>query len=118
MQAGTSALIEVLTNCERILRTPIPLAYNIAIALTGTPSPSLPSPPHPAPTTPLPPTPGAPRVPFTTPAQERNRYSSYELYDKLALLEKIQTAREVRKKRHVGEIVSALPFAPGAEMGR
>ena len=35
MQAGTNALIEVLTNCERILRTPIPLAYNIAISQTG-----------------------------------------------------------------------------------
>jgi len=35
LQSGTSQLIEVLTNCERILRTPIPLAYNIAISQTG-----------------------------------------------------------------------------------
>jgi putative membrane protein len=33
--AGTSGLVEVLSNCERILRTPIPLAYNIAISQTG-----------------------------------------------------------------------------------
>ena len=33
--SGTSQLIEVLTNCERILRTPIPLGYNIAISQTG-----------------------------------------------------------------------------------
>ena len=45
-------------------------------------------PPHPAPTTPLPPIPGAPRVPFTTPSQEWNRYSSYALRDKQRLLEK------------------------------
>jgi hypothetical protein len=55
-------------------------------------------PPHPAPTTPLPPIPGAPRIPYTTPAQERNRYSSHELYDKLVLLNKQQEA--TRKKRH------------------
>ena len=36
--AGTNSLVEVLTNCERILRTPIPLAYNIAISQTGMPS--------------------------------------------------------------------------------
>ena len=35
IQAGISGLIDVLTNCERILRTPIPLAYNIAISQTG-----------------------------------------------------------------------------------
>ena len=57
-------------------------------------------PPHPAPTTPLPPTPGAPRIPFTTPAQERNRYSSYELYDKLLLLDKQEREKYTRKKRH------------------
>ena len=39
MQSGTSQLVDVLTNCERILRTPIPLAYNIAISQTGTTSP-------------------------------------------------------------------------------
>jgi len=39
MQAGTNGLVEVLTNCERILRTPIPLAYNIAISQTGIPPP-------------------------------------------------------------------------------
>jgi ion channel-forming bestrophin family protein len=38
MQAGINGLVDVLTNCERILRTPIPLAYNIAISQTGTPS--------------------------------------------------------------------------------
>ena len=38
MMAGTGQLVEVLTNCERILRTPIPLAYNIAISQTGAPS--------------------------------------------------------------------------------
>ena len=37
LQSGTNQLIEVLTNCERILRTPIPLAYNIAISQTGIP---------------------------------------------------------------------------------
>lgn len=37
MLAGTGQLVEVLTNCERILRTPIPLAYNIAISQTGAP---------------------------------------------------------------------------------
>lgn len=57
-------------------------------------------PPHPAPTAPLPPIPGAPRVNFTTPAQERSRYSSYELYDKLRSLEKEQQSQEVRNKRH------------------
>jgi ion channel-forming bestrophin family protein len=35
LQSGTCQLVEVLTNCERILRTPIPLAYNIAISQTG-----------------------------------------------------------------------------------
>ena len=35
--SGTNQLIEILTNCERILRTPIPLAYNIAISQTGIP---------------------------------------------------------------------------------
>jgi ion channel-forming bestrophin family protein len=35
MLSGTGQLVEVLTNCERILRTPIPLAYNIAISQTG-----------------------------------------------------------------------------------
>jgi hypothetical protein len=38
MQAGINGLVDVLTNCERILRTPIPLAYNIAISQTGTSS--------------------------------------------------------------------------------
>jgi hypothetical protein len=57
-------------------------------------------PPHPAPTTPLPPIPGAPRVPFTTPQQERNRYSSYELMDKLHRLEKQQADPERKNKRH------------------
>jgi len=57
-------------------------------------------PPHPAPTTPLPPVPGAPRLKFTTPAQERSRYSSYELYDKLVLLEREQRSLETRNKRH------------------
>lgn len=57
-------------------------------------------PPYPAPTTPLPPIPGAPRVPFTTPQQERNRYSSYELMDKLRQLEKQQTDTDCRNKRH------------------
>jgi ion channel-forming bestrophin family protein len=37
MMTGTGQLVEVLTNCERILRTPIPLAYNIAISQTGIP---------------------------------------------------------------------------------
>jgi len=55
-------------------------------------------PPHPAPTTPLPPVPGAPRIPYTTPAQERNRYSSYELMDKLRILE--QQQKDKKKKRH------------------
>lgn len=35
LQSGTNQLIDILTNCERILRTPIPLAYNIAISQTG-----------------------------------------------------------------------------------
>lgn len=52
-------------------------------------------PPHPAPTTPLPPIPGAPRVPFTTPAQERNWSLSYELYDKLLPLEKQRKEKDV-----------------------
>lgn len=38
MMTGTGQLVEILTNCERILRTPIPLAYNIAISQTGTAS--------------------------------------------------------------------------------
>jgi putative membrane protein len=33
--AGTNSLVEVLTMCERILRTPIPLAYNIVISQAG-----------------------------------------------------------------------------------
>ena len=37
MLTGTGQLVEILTNCERILRTPIPLAYNIAISQTGEP---------------------------------------------------------------------------------
>lgn len=59
-------------------------------------------PPHPAPTTPLPPVPGAPRIPFTTPQQERNRYSSYELMDKLRRLETAQMSDQdgKRNKRH------------------
>lgn len=57
-------------------------------------------PPHPAPTTPLPPVPGAPRVPYTTPAQERNRYSAYELFDKLRIVELDQQRKEKKKKRH------------------
>jgi len=64
-------------------------------------------PPHPAPTTPLPPIPGAPRVKFTTPAQERTRYSSYELYDKLIRLEREQRSQETKNKRH-----SAPPLKP------
>jgi hypothetical protein len=68
-------------------------------------------PPHPAPTTPLPPIPGAPRVPFTTPAQERNRYSSYELYDKLALLNK-QQIEATRKKRHSAPALKTQLSAP------
>jgi len=64
-------------------------------------------PPHPAPTTPLPPVPGAPRIPYTTPAQvevERkrhssyNRYSSYELMVKLRNLE--QQENDNNRKRH------------------
>jgi ion channel-forming bestrophin family protein len=35
MLSGTNSLVEVLTNCERILRTPIPLAYNIVISQAG-----------------------------------------------------------------------------------
>ena len=30
-----STMLDVLTTCERILRTPLPLAYNIAISQTG-----------------------------------------------------------------------------------
>jgi len=52
-------------------------------------------PSHPAPTTGLPPTPGAPRVPFTTPAQEWNHYSSQALYDKLRQLEKQQKENKI-----------------------
>lgn len=55
-------------------------------------------PPHPAPTSPLPQIPGAPRVPFTTPAQERNRHSSYELCDKLRLLEKQQKENDAKNE--------------------
>lgn len=69
-------------------------------------------PPHPAPTAPLPPTPGAPRIPFTTPAQERNRYSSYELYDKLALLDKHHREKEARKKRHSAPALRAQLSLP------
>ena len=58
-------------------------------------------PPYPAPTTPLPPIPGAPRVPYTTPAQVRNRFSSYELYSKLMLCDNEQKQKEAtKKKRH------------------
>jgi len=59
---------------------------------------------HPAPTTPLPPVPGAPRIPHTTPAQEQKRhslydqYSSYELVDKLRVLEDQQ--KNKMYKRH------------------
>jgi hypothetical protein len=80
-------------------------------------------PPHPAPTTPLPPTPGAPRIPFTTPAQERNRYSSYELYDKLVLLDKQQRETDTRKKRHSAPPLRAqlslpLPVIESADFRR
>ena len=64
-------------------------------------------PPHPAPTAPLPPVPGAPRIPFTTPAQERQRYSSYELFDKLRLLE-LRQKEDMQRKRH-----SAPPLKTG-----
>jgi hypothetical protein len=57
-------------------------------------------PPHPAPTTPLPPVPGAPRIPYTTPAQERSRFSSYELWTKLSLVEKQERDEAKKKKRH------------------
>lgn len=57
-------------------------------------------PPHPAPTTPLPAVPRAPRVRFTTPGDERARYSSYQLYDKLKQLEKNEMWQETRNKRH------------------
>ena len=57
-------------------------------------------PPFPAPTTPLPPIPGAPRVPYTTPAQERTRYSSYQLFDKLLDLERRQKAEQAGVKRY------------------
>jgi len=33
--ANVTAMVDILTDCERILRTPIPLAYNIAISQTG-----------------------------------------------------------------------------------
>jgi len=55
-------------------------------------------PPHPAPSAPLPPIPCAPRVPFTTPGQERNRHSSYELCDKLWLLEKQQRKKDAKNE--------------------
>jgi hypothetical protein len=57
-------------------------------------------PPFPAPSTPLPPTPGAPKVPHTTPAQERSRYSSYQLFDKLLEVERQQNAQDARMKRY------------------
>src|SRR5579862_7022482 len=57
-------------------------------------------PPFPPPTTPLPPIPGAPRVAFTTPTQERNRYSSYQLFDKLLELERMQRREQVGMKRY------------------
>jgi hypothetical protein len=57
-------------------------------------------PPHPAPTTPLPALPRTPRVRFTTPKDETNRYSSYQLYDKLKELEKDMMWQEARNKRH------------------
>ena len=79
-------------------------------------------PPHPAPTTPLPPIPGAPRVPYTTPAQERNRYSSYELYDKLMLLNK-QQIEATKKKRHSAPALKTqlslpLPTSQSADIRR
>jgi hypothetical protein len=55
---------------------------------------------YPAPTTPLPPVPGAPRVPYTTPAQERQRYSAIELFEKLRVLETMQIREATRVKRH------------------
>jgi len=66
-------------------------------------------PPYPAPTTPLPPTPGAPRVPFTTPALERTRYSAYELYDSLLRLQREQTTEELKQKRHSAPPKQRIP---------
>ena len=79
-------------------------------------------PPHPAPTTPLPAIPGAPRIPYTTPAQERNRYSAYELYDKLMLLNK-QQIEATRKKRHSAPVLKTqlslpLPTFQSADIRR
>lgn len=75
-------------------------------------------PPHPAPTTPLPPIPGAPRIAFTTPAQERSRYSSYELFDKLLSLEKQQKQKEVECKRHSAPPLRAQFSLPGPPVVR
>src|SRR5579859_2569379 len=57
-------------------------------------------PPNPPPAYHIPPTPGAPRIPFTTPAQERNRYSAGHLYDRLLAVQRADRAGDVKLKRH------------------
>jgi hypothetical protein len=67
-------------------------------------------PPHPAPTTPIPPIPGAPRVPYTTPQQERNRYSSCELFDNLRLVDNEEHVVDARTKRHSAPMVTSRSY--------
>jgi len=72
-------------------------------------------PPHPAPTAPLPKTPlppYAPRIPFTTPQQERNRHSSCELYYKLLPLQKQQEAMERSRKRLSAPVMGSHKSEP------
>ena len=69
-------------------------------------------PPHPAPTAPLPKPPGAPRIPYTTPQQERNRHSSCELYSKLLQLQRQQEAHERMKKRLSAPVMATHKSEP------
>jgi len=80
------------THTER--QSPLSTGFHVTLVIETKFGP----PPHPAPSAPLPPIPGAPRVPFTTPAQERNRHSSYELYNKLRLLEKQQKENDSKNE--------------------
>jgi hypothetical protein len=67
--------------------------------------------PHPAPTTRSPLIPGAPQIPYTTPAQERNSYLSYRLYNKPELLNK-QEIEATKKKRHSAPLLKTQLSLP------
>jgi len=81
-------------------------------------------PPHPAPTAPLPPTPGAPRIPFTTPQQERircpptrpNRYSSYDIFTAIRTQTQQQHQIDEMNKRHSAPIT--INWAPSTSTPR